>query len=81
MDGYETLRAAVLVGQASAKDIGTIVFHGLWQGLTVLSALHEYAPRQRRPEPPPTAAGHDRQLVHLLANLVLAAETRGHHVY
>lgn len=62
--------------------MGTIVFHGLWHGLTVLSALPEGSPpRQRRPEPPPAAAGHDRQLVHLLANLVLAAETRGHHVY
>ncbi|WP_287331972.1 hypothetical protein [Mesorhizobium sp.] len=24
---------------------------------------------------------HDRQLVHMLANMVLAAETRGNHVY
>lgn len=61
--------------------MGTIVFHGLWHGLTVLSAVPEHARGKRRPEPPPAAAGHDRQLVHLLANLVLAAETRGHHVY
>lgn len=28
-----------------------------------------------------SAAVHDRQLVHMLANMVLAAETRGNHVY
>ncbi|MER8478660.1 hypothetical protein [Mesorhizobium sp. M1163] len=37
-DFYETLRAAVLCGQACVKDMGAIVFHGFWQGLAVLIA-------------------------------------------
>ncbi|MCO6426264.1 hypothetical protein RWE87_02830 [Sinorhizobium meliloti] len=83
-DFYETLRTAVLCGQACAKDMGAIVFHGLWQGLAVLIASPQPSPpTHRRPEPPPTASAavHDRQLVHMLANMVLAAETRGNHVY
>ncbi|WP_246777174.1 hypothetical protein [Microvirga sp. VF16] len=83
-DCYETLRAAVLCGQACVKDMGAIVFHGFWQGLAVLIAAPQPPPPiHRRPEPPPTASAavHDRQLVHMLANMVLAAETRGNHVY
>ncbi|RWE27393.1 MAG: hypothetical protein EOS77_27720 [Mesorhizobium sp.] len=39
-------------------------------------------PIHRRPESPTaSAAVDDRQLVHMLANMVLAAETRGNHVY
>lgn len=81
-DFYETLRTAVLCGQACAKDLGAIVFHGLWQGLAVLIAQPP-PPTHRRLEPRPTASVsvHDRQLVHMLANMVLAAEARGNHVY
>jgi hypothetical protein len=83
-DLYETLRAAVLCGQACARDMGAIVFHGLWQGLAVLIASPQLsAPSQRRSDPPPTASAavYDRQLVHMLANMVLAAEALGNHVY
>ena len=81
-DVYETLRTAVLCGQACARDLGAIVFHGFWQGLAVLIAQPP-APTHRRLEPWPKAsvAVHDRQLVHMLANMVLAAEARGNHVY
>ncbi|RUX51519.1 hypothetical protein EOA33_06045 [Mesorhizobium sp. M4A.F.Ca.ET.050.02.1.1] len=84
-DFYKTLPAAVLCGQACAKEMGTIVFHGLWQGLVVLIASppQPSPPTHRRPEPPSTASAavHDRQLVHMLAKMVLAPETRGNHVY
>ncbi|MER8485994.1 hypothetical protein [Mesorhizobium sp. M1322] len=84
-DFYETLRAAVLCGQACAKEMGAIVFHGFWQGLALLIATPRPPPSMhRRPEPPPptaSAAVHDRQIVHMLAHMVLAAETRGNHVY
>ncbi|WP_292549815.1 recombinase family protein [Mesorhizobium sp.] len=71
-DFYETLRAAVLCGQACVKDTGAIVFHRFWQGLAVLIAAPQPSPpMHRRPEPPPTASAavHDRQLVHMLANM------------
>jgi len=79
---YETLRTAVLCGQACTRDMRAIVFHGLWQGLAVLIAQSP-PPTHWRQEPRPTAsvAVHDRQLVHMLANMVLAAEARGNHVY
>lgn len=56
-DFYETLRAAVLCGQACVKDMGAIIFHGLWQGLAVLIAAPQPSPSvHRRPELPPTAS-------------------------
>ena len=83
-DLYEALRAAVVCGQACARDAGVIVFHGLWRGLAVLIATPQRSPlTQQRSEPrlKTSQTVHDRQLVHMLANMVLAAETGGSHVY
>jgi len=62
--------------------VGAIVFHGLWRGLVVLIAARATPTASARPVPSvPLAAVHDRQLVHLLANMVLAAESQVHHAY
>jgi hypothetical protein len=62
--------------------VGAIVFHGLWRGLVVLITAHIAPAVSERPAPSvPPAAEHDRQLVRLLANMVLAAESQVHHAY
>jgi hypothetical protein len=63
--------------------VGAIVFHGMWRGLVVLIMARVAPASSVRPTPsvPPTAPVHDRQLVRLLANMVLAAESQVHHAY
>ncbi|WP_457813049.1 helix-turn-helix domain-containing protein (plasmid) [Sinorhizobium meliloti] len=81
---YEALRADVVCGTACARRMGAIVFHGLWRGLAVLIAPHQSTIARQQSAPRPTTTSvvaHDRQLVHMLANMVLAAETGGSHVY
>lgn len=82
-DLYESLRAAVLRGQARAEGMGAIIFHGLWRGMAVLITDHHAAvAMETRPAPSPApAAVLDRQLVRLLANMVLAAEAQVNHAY
>lgn len=78
---YENLRAAMLVGQPCAGAVA-IIFHGLWRGLRVLSATPASAPAATTtPISPTTAATHDRQLVRLLANMVLATQSQDCHAY
>lgn len=80
---YENLRATVLGGQGRADGLGAIVFHGMWRGLAVLLSAPSQASSDARAVAavPPLAAAHDRQLVRLLANMVLAAESRVHYAY
>jgi hypothetical protein len=83
-DLYEALRADVIRGAASAKDMGAIIFHGLWRGLGVLIEATQHSPTREQSMPRPkmtSIVAHDRQLVRILANMVLAAETGGAHVY
>jgi hypothetical protein len=82
-DLYEDLRAAVLRGQARVEGVGAIVFHGLWRGMAVLIADRTTPAASALPAPsaPVPAGTHDRQLVRLLANMVLAAEAQVNHAY
>jgi hypothetical protein len=77
---YEALRAAVLCAQMHVEGISAIAFHGLWRGLVVLTTPRATSAPSVRPAAPPTTT-HDRQLVRLLANMVLAAESQVHHAY
>ena len=82
LERYEALRCAVLCAQPHVEGIGAIVFHGLWRGLVVLMSAMAVPATSVRPVPTvPSSAAHDRQLVRLLANMVLAAESQVHHVY
>jgi hypothetical protein len=79
---YESLRAALLCGQTHVEGMGAIVFHGLWRGLVVLTTARVAPTVSVRPATSaPLAAVHDCQLVRLLANMVLAAESQVHHAY
>jgi len=71
----------VLCAQAHVEGVGAIVFHGLWRGLVVLSTRATPALSVRPAVSAPPATVHDRQLVRLLANMVLAAESQVHHAY
>ena len=73
----------MLRGQARAEGIGAIVFHGLWRGMAVLitDSVAPAASALPAPSAPIPAAAHDRQLVRLLANMVLAAEAQVNHAY
>ena len=78
------MRTAVLCGQARPAGLGAIVFHGMWRGLAVLLGAASAAtpsPAGALAPLPPSATAHDRQLVRLLANMVLAAESQVHYAY
>jgi hypothetical protein len=74
---YERVRADVMAGQARPDAVGAIVFHGMWQGLGVLLETPASPSPQPLPTVSPLRAGAptgtpDRQLVRLLADMVLA---------
>lgn len=77
---YETLRAAVLIGQARPDGLGAVVYHGMLHGLEVM--LSAAAPRVSSSHEPQTPiVRHDRDLVHLMANIMLNAQSEVRHVY
>lgn len=73
----------MLGGQVRPEGMGAIVFHGLWRGVAVLVAgdTGPAAGALLAPSAPLPAGMHDRQLVRLLANMVLAAEAQLNHAY
>jgi hypothetical protein len=73
----------VLLGQARPDALGAIVFHGMWQGLRVLLSI-AVSPSPSLTVPPISAAPTgtlDRQLVRLLADMVLATQLEVHHAH
>ncbi len=75
----------MMAGHAKADALGAIIFHGMWQGLRVLlrAATASSSPS---PDAPPTlsaapASTLDRQLVRLLADMVLATQSQVQHVH
>ena len=80
---YERVRADVLAGLARPDALGAIVFHGMWQGLRVLlstSTTSSTSPIVSPPVAAPTGT-LDRQLVRLLADMVLATQLEIHHAH
>jgi hypothetical protein len=77
---YERLRAEVLRGQARPEGLGAIIYHGFIGGLGLLcssSACKE--PRAPRSSTP--AITGNRELLRLLANMVLQTQSEVMHVY
>ena len=79
---YEQLRAEVLNGQARPDGLAAMVYHGMIRGLVVI--LTEPTP-ETRPSPsqvsPPEGVSLDRELLRLIANLVLQSQSQVMHVY
>jgi hypothetical protein len=80
---YERVRAEVLAGQARPDALGAIVYHGMWRGLRVLLGTSITASTSRIVSPPmaPPTGTLDRQLVRLLADMVLATQPEVDHVH
>ena len=79
---YESLRAEVLDGRARPEGLAAIVYHGMLRGLIViLSGLATRAPAPRPSEPVSGEAQLDRDLLHLIANMVLESQSALSHVY
>jgi hypothetical protein len=77
---YETLRAAVLRGEASPEGLGAIVYHGLIDGLAVLTRpMSRPVPITERT--PSGVVTRDPALLRLLANMVLQSQSGIKHVY
>lgn len=81
---YERLRTDVLGGRARPDALGAFAFHGMWQGLRVLTSTREPTPHSSiTPLATPAASTGtlDRQLVRLLADMVLATQPELHHAH
>ena len=81
---YERVRADVQAGHARPDALGAFAFHGMWQGLRVLSSVADSLSLSSNvpPTSPVARAGTlDRQLVRLLADMVLATQLEVHHVH
>ena len=74
-----------MAGHAKADALGTIIFHGMWQGLRVLlrAATASSSPSLDAAPTMPAAPAStlDRQLVRLLADMVLATQSQVPHVH
>ena len=79
---YERVRADVVAGRGRPEALGAVIFHGMWQGLRVLlSTCAATSPTVIVSSPSAAAptGTHDRQLVRLLADMVLATQLEVHH--
>ena len=80
---YETLRGQVLQGQARPEGLGAVVFHGMWRGLMVLLSAPASPPISSTAvtEVPPAPTPCERQLVRLLANMLLLTQSKDEYAY
>jgi hypothetical protein len=79
---YEQLRAEVLNGQARPDGLAAMVYHGMIRGLAVIltepTAETSSSPSQVSP---PEGVSLDRELLRLIANMVLQSQSQVMHVY
>jgi hypothetical protein len=78
---YETLRAEVLGGQARPAGLAAVIYHGMLRGLAVI--LTDVAlPAVSAPTAPSSdISPFDPDLLRLVANMVLQAQSQVNHVY
>jgi hypothetical protein len=77
------VRADVIAGLVRPDALGAFAFHGMWRGLQVLFSARDTSSSSSHKPPVSTAAPTgtlDRQLVRLLADMVLATELEVQHV-
>jgi hypothetical protein len=79
---YEQLRAGVINAQPYVEGLAAIVYHGMARGLAVI--LTATAPNLAS-SPPRVCASQgvplDRELLRLIANMVLQSQSQVMHVY
>ena len=82
LGAYEQLRTEALRGEARPEGLGAVVYHGMIEGLKRLCVASADDAALAAPSPaicvPIT---HDRQLLRLLANMVLQTQSELTHVY
>lgn len=78
---YETLRGEVLNGKARPIGLAAVIYHGMLRGLAVIltdiPSIVSALPRTSTPDTRPL----DRELLRLVANMVLQAQSQVSHVY
>jgi len=78
---YETLRGDVLCGRARPDGLSAVIYHGLVQGLSLLTqVIPECLPPEAATSSMPIVRT-DPEFLHLLANMVLRSHTGVMHVY
>jgi hypothetical protein len=82
VSAYEQLRAEVLRAEARPEGLGAVVYHGMIEGMKLLGTSSggggspaAVAVSSARP------IAHDRDLLRLLTNMVLQAQSEVTHVY
>ncbi len=72
-----------MTGIARPDALGAIIFHGMWQGLQVLLRTATASSLRDAPPTPSAAPAStlDRQLVRLLADMVLATQSQVQHAH
>jgi hypothetical protein len=78
---YELLRGEVLRGQARPEGLGAVIVHGLIDGLTLLCSSSTRAGSSALRASSVLPIGRDRDLLRLLANMVLQTQSEVQHVY
>jgi hypothetical protein len=79
---YEQLRARVINGQPYPEGLAAIVYHGMARGLAVM--LIEPAPNLTSPPLQvcaPEGGSFNREVLRLIANMVLQSQSEVMHVY
>jgi len=77
---YEKLREEVLQGVARPDGLGAFIYHGMLDGLTLLMSATAITATHQLLHPE-AKARDDRELVSLLANMILRAHSEVKHVY
>jgi hypothetical protein len=77
---YETLRGEVLNGHARPLGLSAVIYHGMLRGLDVmLTDIPSTCSSRRTSTPDP--APLDRELLRVVTNMVLQAQSQVSHVY
>jgi hypothetical protein len=76
---YEQLRAEVVSGQARAEGLTAIVYHGMVA--VILTEVAQEVPSSAPRLPAASEKPIDRELLRLIANMVLQSQAEVMHVY
>jgi len=79
---YEQLRARVINSQPYPEGLAAIVYHGMARGLAVmLTAPAANVTSSPLPVSAPEGSSFNRELLRLIANMVLQSQSEVMHVY